>query len=299
MSAGGLALLRQQMARRTPGAVRKLVRMGEHFARRQRDWALLLKAASGVSGSDRRTLATSALAAPLTALRALDGFGSPVLLRDVQVRVDKVGVFQLRRGTDDPIHILRWREPHMWAALEERLRPGDRFVDAGANIGFYALRASQLVGPGGSVVAIEMMPGTAESLRANVAATGADNVTVVEKALAAADGEMLEASADPSKLGQASIATASEGGRSLRLTVETARLDTLIPEGRVALMKMDLEGAEFGALQGAAGLLDRVDALIYESNGDDPRIEQLLRARGFTVRHLAAHDYIAVQDTSR
>ena len=69
-----------------------------------------------------RLTAVSALAAPLTALRALDGFGSPVLLRDVQVRVDKVGVFQLRRGTDDPIHILRWREPHMWAALEERLR---------------------------------------------------------------------------------------------------------------------------------------------------------------------------------
>nr|WP_245198141.1 FkbM family methyltransferase [Sphingomonas kaistensis] len=187
----------------------------------------------------------------------------------------------------------------MWAVLQERLRPGDRFVDAGANIGFYALRAAQLVGPRGEVVAIEMMPGTAASLRANVAASGAGNVTVVEKALADVDGQVLEASADPSKLGQASIAAVEGGRRSLRLKVETARLDSLLPEGPVALMKMDLEGAEFDALQGAAGLLGRVDALVYESNGDDPRIERLLKACGFTVRHLAAHDYLAVSDTSR
>ena len=173
--------------------------------------------------------------------QALDGLAHHAAARR-QVRVDKVGVFQLRRGTDDPIHILRWRELHMWAALEERLRPGDRFVDAGANIGFYALRA--LAGrAGGSVVAIEMMPGTAASLRANVAASGADNVTVVEKALAermaTARGECRSEQAGPGL-----DRGGHEGGRSLRLTVETARLDTLIPEGRVALMKMDLEGAD-------------------------------------------------------
>jgi FkbM family methyltransferase len=187
----------------------------------------------------------------------------------------------------------------MWAALQERLCPGDRFVDAGANIGFYSLRAARLVGPTGAVFAIEMMPGTAATLRANVAASGARNVTVIERALTDEDGRTLEANADPGKLGQASIALAAGGERSLRVKVETARLDTLLPDGRIALMKMDLEGAEYGALLGAKGLLGRLDALIYESNGEDPRIEQLLKNRGFTVRHLAAHDFIAVQDTGR
>jgi FkbM family methyltransferase len=144
-----------------------------------------------------------------------------------------------------------------------------------------------------------MMPDTAATLRANVAASGAGNVTVIERALTDEDGRKLEANADPGKLGQASIALAAGGERSLRVKVETARLDTLLPEGRIALMKMDLEGAEYGALLGAKGLLGRLDALIYESNGEDPRIEQLLKNRGFTVRRLAGHDFIAVQDSGR
>ena len=36
--------------------------------------------------------------------------------------------------------------------------PGDGFVDVGANVGYYALLASELVGPEGRVVAIEPLP---------------------------------------------------------------------------------------------------------------------------------------------
>lgn len=299
MSADAAAGLRQSFARLSPAFVRKSVRMAEHYGRRQRDWFRLLRAAHGHGAADRMALAASAAAAPLTALRHLDGYGSPVLLRDIRIEVADVGTFVLRRGTDDPIHVIREREPHVWAVLRERLGAGDTFVDAGANIGFYSLRAARLVGKGGKVVAIEMMPQTAASLRRNLQASGVRNVSVVERALAARNGDLVEASADPAKLGQASIAFGSDGARSLTVEVETARLDTLIPDGRVALLKMDLEGAEYDALVGAERLLGRIGAIVFESNGEDRRIIDLLTARGFSVRHLADHDYLATNEHAR
>lgn len=299
MSEGAATGLRQSFARLSPAFVRKSVRMAEHYGRRQRDWFRLLKVARGHGAADRMAFAASAVAAPVTALRRLDDFGSPVLLRDIQIDVAEVGSFVLRAGTDDPIHVIREREPHVWRLLQERLGPGDTFVDAGANIGFYSLRAARLVGSAGKVVAVEMMPHTAACLRRNIQASGVANVTVIERALAAHDGEMVEASSDPAKLGQASIAVGKSQTRSLAVAVETARLDTLFPKGWVALLKMDIEGAEYEALLGAEDLLERVDAIVFETNGEDRRVIDLLTAKGFSIRHLAFHDYLATPEHAR
>jgi hypothetical protein len=40
-------------------------------------------------------------------------------------------------------------EPDSWRAIAERLHPGDTFVDIGAHIGYYSLKAAPVVGPGG------------------------------------------------------------------------------------------------------------------------------------------------------
>lgn len=297
MNAGVALSKRQRVAQHTPGVLRRLVRMGEHYARRQWDWVSLLQAARGVSAGDRLTLMASAMAAPVTALGQLDGFGSPVLLKDVDVRVTEVGTLRLRRGTDDPIHVLRAREPHVWDVLDRMLQPGDTFIDAGANIGFYALRAAQLVGAAGKVVAVEMMPETAATLRANVAASGATNVSVVERALTARAAETVTASSDPAKLGQASIAFAPDGERRMTVAVGTTTLDSIAPEGPIALIKMDLEGAELDALRGASALLRRTKAIVFENNGADQRIAQLLAAAGFRIFQVAAHDYLAERES--
>lgn len=49
-------------------------------------------------------------------------------------------------------------EPSLSGWLARTLRPGDVFVDVGANIGYYSLLAARLVGHLGSVVAIEASP---------------------------------------------------------------------------------------------------------------------------------------------
>jgi FkbM family methyltransferase len=52
--------------------------------------------------------------------------------------------------------------------IHKVVRPDDTVLDIGANIGFYSLVFSRLVGPGGKVVAIEAMPDTYQRLMRNV-----------------------------------------------------------------------------------------------------------------------------------
>src|SRR5436309_218434 len=56
-------------------------------------------------------------------------------------------------------------EPHVTSWICGRLRPGDGFIDVGANIGYYTLLASHLVGAAGTVVAVEASPKTFARLR--------------------------------------------------------------------------------------------------------------------------------------
>src|SRR3954466_14688534 len=74
-------------------------------------------------------------------------------------------------------------EPNLTSWLEGRLRPGDVFVDVGANVGYFPLLASRLVGTEGRVVAVEPFPRTNAVLRRNVAASGVENVRVEDVAV--------------------------------------------------------------------------------------------------------------------
>src|ERR671922_2698937 len=60
-------------------------------------------------------------------------------------------------------------EPPLSAWIRRALRPGDVFVDVGANLGYFSLLAARAVAPGGSVVAIEAAAETVRRLEANIA----------------------------------------------------------------------------------------------------------------------------------
>ena len=286
---------RRRTAANTPGIVRKTIRMGEHYLRRQRDWSRLLLHARPARSRDVLPFYGSALLAPVTALRWLDGYQPPILLADMELSLRDVGVFHLRAGTDDPIHVMRWREPHVARELEARLRPGDTFVDAGANIGFYSVMAARIVGPRGRVVAIEMMPDTARQLRRNIEANSGANVTVHERALTSHAGQTIHAVSDGRKLGQARLAgTTGEGA----VQVRSAKLDDILGEiDGIRLIKMDIEGAECDALRGGSHVLPNVEAIVFENNLKDPNVVEVLRSHSFGVRHLSGSDYVAERAT--
>ncbi len=285
--------LRDRLKKMLPAGLRTYLRRAETYAARLVYWTRIAYAARGERPEDRRAVRSAFLRCPLTALSGIDHWQDPTLARDARIRIRGVGLFDVRAGADDLHHVLPGREPEVFDAIRTWLRPGDTFVDAGANIGFYTILASRIVGGEGRVVAIEMMPDTAAILRRHVAINDAGNVAVVEHALCETANLEIEARVDDGKFGQASIRRA-EGGRVVHVRTET--LDNLL-DGveHVRLMKMDLEGAEHLALAGARSVLRRTDALLFEALPGSEDVLPLLARHGFTVTSLNGRDHLAVK----
>ncbi|GLK69705.1 FkbM family methyltransferase [Hansschlegelia plantiphila] len=252
-----------------PDPVRTLLRRSIHYAGRLRQWAAIARVLRGAGRRDRAILRRALLAAPITSLSGLDRWHHPTTDEDVVVDVAAVGRFRLRANSDDLYHVLPHREPAVLEAIKRLLRPGDVFLDAGANVGFYTVLASRIVGSAGHVVAIEMMPDTAALLRQHVRMNGLHNVTVVERALSDVGGEIATATVAEGEFGQASVSTdiASPGRRAVE--VETTTLAAVIADlGNVRLMKMDVEGVEERALRGAGEGVARIEHVIFEKWSD-------------------------------
>lgn len=146
-------------------------------------------------------------------------------------------------------------EPATWA-MRALAGPGDVVIDAGANIGLFSLIAAARVGATGRVIACEPAPGTMALLRANVARNRYDWVELHEVAVAETPGR-LELEDLGAGSGFSSFAPA-QAGRGRRIEVPVTTLDKLAGDdlSRTRVVKLDVEGAELRALQGATQLLE-------------------------------------------
>ena len=97
-------------------------------------------------------------------------------------KVKDVGLVIVRGGTDDFYYLIPRREGDVEEFIRSYLRNGSVFVDVGANIGYYTLIASKLVGSQGRVYSVEPIPSTAMILRANVRLNDCSNVAIYEAA---------------------------------------------------------------------------------------------------------------------
>ncbi|HET7457767.1 MAG TPA: FkbM family methyltransferase [Gemmatimonadaceae bacterium] len=148
-------------------------------------------------------------------------------------------------------------EPNLTRLLRRRLRPGDVFVDVGANVGYFSLLASRLVGPNGSVVAIDASPAMYGLLRENVARNDLTNVRTVNAAVSDREGVLAVYAGPPDNRG--STSTRADRGGSFEAEVRAAPLLSLLtPEerARVRLLKIDVEGAELPLLRDLLANLD-------------------------------------------
>lgn len=87
-----------------------------------------------------------------------------------------------RGGTDDLYYAIPCREGDVHEFITSKLEKGDVFVDVGANIGYYTILASKIVGDEGRVFAIEPIPQTVAVLRFNVRLNGLSNIIISDKA---------------------------------------------------------------------------------------------------------------------
>lgn len=135
-------------------------------------------------------------------------------------------------------------DPKEMQFLKDYLRPGDNVIDAGANIGVYTLLMSAIVEPG-QVIAFEPDHKCAERLRENVKINQLSNVVVREAAISDFSGTALFSVGEDTAGSFANLKSAAETNE-----VEVIRLDDEMHD-RVALCKLDVEGAETAVLRGA------------------------------------------------
>jgi FkbM family methyltransferase len=153
-------------------------------------------------------------------------------------------------------------EAHVTPLFARRLAPGDVCVDVGANIGYYTLLASRIVGARGHVYALEPAPATYAELRDNLELNGVTNVTAIEVAAGADDGSGALYAGPPGNTGQASMQVPTGTlGASIdeRTDVTVRRLASVVADvhrPRLRLVKIDVEGAEFAVLRGLEPLLE-------------------------------------------
>jgi FkbM family methyltransferase len=169
----------------------------------------------------------------------------------------------------------------------------DTVLDVGAGIGEEAITFSRLVGSTGRVVSVEAQPSTYRRLILTCKLNRLDNVTAVHAAISDRSGEAhIEDAQDDTHI---RAALRDEGG----VPVSGVTLDGLTSRlgiGEIALLKMNIEGAERFALRGAQETLRRTRHVAISCHdfrvdyGAEPKkvatldeVRALIETQGFKV----------------
>ncbi|HEX3911366.1 MAG TPA: FkbM family methyltransferase [Solirubrobacteraceae bacterium] len=193
----------------------------------------------------------------------------PLRHRDMRVLRGPMAGVRINLGGSFLRYLTGDAEPEVQRALQELIKPGQTVYDVGANIGFFTILCSRLVGPEGHVYAFEPIPQNLATLRHNVTLNALSNVTIVDKALSSSTGvaQMFVSpwSAFHSLNVEGATKQEDHGPDEGEVTVQTVTLDEFVQgEGVRApdLLKIDVEGAELIVVQGMSQTLRAEEPLL-------------------------------------
>ena len=171
-------------------------------------------------------------------------------------------------------------------ALMAMIKPGMVCYDCGANVGYYTLLFSKLVGPRGKVIAFEPLPRNVALLKRHIAMNGCSNVVIEEMALSNVDGMVrLNAAGPMSKI--------DSNGEVEVICRKIDSLNLTPPD----LMKIDVEGAEIDMLAGAESAIRSYHPSLVVSLHLEPEragtCAQSLESLGYDVTWLDRDQIIA------
>ncbi len=156
----------------------------------------------------------------------------------------------------------RYYQPDICRLLEQMLRPGDQYVDVGANVGMTALLARSRIGPAGKGLAFEPNPTAFARLRDHFEMNGVTNFQLVPCAVA--DRESVQQLFVP--LDEMLLGTfVPEKAEGTRVEVRTMPADSYVAAlnpSKPTLIKIDVEGYEVQVLHGIRSLLARPDVMV-------------------------------------
>ncbi len=156
----------------------------------------------------------------------------------------------------------RYYEDHTQMLMLKGLRPGDRFIDIGANIGWVSLLAAWCVGDEGEVHSFEPNPRVMQRLKGHIGANGlSSRITTYPLGLADERGEFT-LRLPGRHTGQATMAPlddADGGGEEFRVEVRVGDgvFAGLTPD-RPTFIKIDVEGFECRVLDGLKETIRRL-----------------------------------------
>lgn len=156
------------------------------------------------------------------------------------------------------------------------LRPGDLFVDVGANIGSFSMLASGVVGA--TSVALEPVPSTCAALRRNIAVNRLEEL--VEPLCVAAGARRGRVRFSLDRGPQDRAVGESYSGASAEVPVMS--LDDIFENKWPALLKVDVEGSEREVLEGASESLCKPTLKAVLLEGDSEAIAGMMCQAGFT-----------------
>ena len=203
-----------------------------------------------------------------------------------------------RKGTKDFYMLFVAREQDIGSHLA--MKENETFVDVGANVGSYTLSAAkEYKDKEVKIIAIDAHPDNYRALCRNIQINNFRNVKTINKAVSDHKGNvtLYERSHDGSRvdsdlysvydtafLAQNNIL--HPGGNLLQLECDT--LDNMLLDQRVDVMKIDIEGAEVMALNGAWNTLKRLRKIVVEIHGDNHNaIERILLDHDFNLHNTA------------
>lgn len=143
-------------------------------------------------------------------------------------------------------------EKHKQSVFLNVVHQGGTVFDVGANVGFYTLLSSKLVGETGSVHSFEPYPDNIDSLNRHITLNNCKNVVVHPQAVGQQSGK--------SRFSAGGCAETGKLDANGEIEVEVLGIDEEILSGNLPVpnaIKIDVEGAEVNVLLGARQLLLR------------------------------------------
>nr|WP_319374731.1 FkbM family methyltransferase [uncultured Methanobacterium sp.] len=143
--------------------------------------------------------------------------------------------------------------------FEKTINESDIIYDIGANVGFYTLLSSVIVGNTGKVIAFEPVPRNINYLKKHLKINNCHNVEVMELAVSNKEGiSNFKVEKDSFSAGKL-----SDSGN---LTIKTIALDDLLLEKKISppdVLKIDVEGSEMLVFEGAKNLITEYAPKIF------------------------------------
>ena len=175
---------------------------------------------------------------------------------------------------------------------------GQLALDIGANKGAYTYWLARAVGSSGRVVAFEPQRWLAQRLDRAVHGFGWDHVRVAPVALSSTTGTATFHIPADGAHWEASLERHDSRGPLVTESVETCRLDDLVPQlglERVDFIKVDVEGHELAVFEGAAAMLQRDHPVLlmecearHRPDGDVRPVFAFLESLGYQGGFLTA-----------